>query len=591
MGLTTLDWVLLALTLAVPIAVGIAQGRCAGSNLSQSYLSGRSLPWWLAGTSMVATTFAADTPLAVTGIVAASGVAGNWLWWNAALGSMLTVTFFARLWRRAGILTDVEFVELRYTGRAARALRVVRALYLGLPVNCLVIGWVNLALAKVLSVSLGWNRLTGVLVGLAATGGYAALAGLRGVVAADLVQFAIALFGAVALAWYALSAPGVGGVAGLQAALPESTFRLWPAVGSSGAPAADVATTLALPVVAFVAYLGVQWWASWYPGQEPGGGGYVAQRMLSARSERDAVLATLWFTVAHYCLRPWPWVLVALAALVLYPDLADREAGYVLVLRDHLPDGWRGLLVGAFFAAYMSTVSTQLNWGTSYLVNDVCKRFVRPDAGETHLVRVARLTTIGVMLLSGLVTYWLESVRQAWEFVLESGAGLGLVLILRWYWWRVSAVSELVAMAAAAAGFVFVRVFTTVPFPDSLLYLVPWTTVCWIVATLATPAEPMAHLIRFYRRTQPGGPGWSRVASAAGEPAPAPLGPHALRWAAGCCAVYLTLTATHQTLFGTPALAALLFLCAIALVVWLVRSLGRDTEAGTHPNPDPTATR
>ena len=575
MALTTLDWTVLALTLAVPVAVGLAHGRRAGRNLSQFFLSGRNLPWWLAGTSMVATTFAADTPLAVTGIVAANGVAGNWLWWSAGFGSVLTITFFARLWRRAGILTDVEFAELRYTGPAARALRVIRALYLGLPVNCLIIGWVNLALAKVLSVALGWDLLTGVLVGLAATGGYAALAGLRGVVAADLVQFGIALLGAVALAWYALSAPGVGGIAGLQSALPESTFRLWPEVGAPDAAGADAATTLALPVAAFVAYLGVQWWASWYPGQEPGGGGYVAQRMMSARSERDAVLATLWFTVAHYCLRPWPWVLVALAALVLYPDLADREAGYVLVLRDHLPAGWRGLLVGAFFAAYMSTVSTQLNWGTSYLVNDVYKRFVRPDADDTHLVRVARLTTIGVMLLSGLVTFWLESVRQAWEFVLESGAGIGLVLILRWYWWRVTAVSELVAMAAAAAGFVFVRFFTTVPFPDSLLYLVPWTTACWIVATLATPAEPMAHLIRFYRRTRPAGPGWRPVAAAAGEPAPAPLRPHALHWAAGCGAVYLTLTATHQMLFGAPARAAVLFACALALFVWLVRRLGR----------------
>ncbi len=580
MALTGFDWAVLVLTLAVPITVGIAYGRRAGRNLSQFFLSGRNLPWWLAGTSMVATTFAADTPLAVTGIVAASGVAGNWLWWNAALGSVLTVTFFARLWRRAGILTDVEFVELRYTGRSARVLRVVRALYLGLPVNCLIIGWVNLALAKVLSVSLGWNRLTGVLVGLAATGGYAALTGLRGVVAADLVQFAIALLGAVVLAWYALSAPGVGGVAGLQAALPESTFRLWPAVGSSGVPTADAATTLALPVAAFVAYLGVQWWASWYPGQEPGGGGYVAQRMMSARSERDAVLSTLWFTVAHYCLRPWPWVLVALVSLVLYPDLADREAGYVLVLRDHLPNGWRGLLVGAFFAAYMSTVSTQLNWGTSYLVNDVYKRFMRPDAGETHLVVVARLTTIGIMLLSGLITFWLESVRQAWEFVLESGAGLGLVLILRWYWWRVTAVSELVAMAAAAAGFVFVRGFTTVPFPDSLLYLVPWTTACWVVATLATPAEPMVHLVRFYRRTHPDGPGWSSVAAAAGESPPASLRPHARCWAAGCGAVYLTLAATHQMLFGTPVRAGLLFACALALAVWLLKKLGRDTEAG-----------
>ena len=342
MALTTLDWLVLALTLAAPVAVGIACGRRSGRSLSQFFLSNRDLPWWLAGTSMVATTFAADTPLAVTGIVAANGIAGNWLWWNAALGGMLTVVFFARLWRRAGIMTDVEFVELRYTGRAAGALRAVRALYLGLPVNCLVIGWVNLALAKVLSIALGWEQLTGVLVGLAATGGYAALAGLRGVVAADLVQFAIALAGAVALAWYALAAPAVGGIDGLRDALPDSTFRLWPTLEASGGTFAGAAGGLALPLVAFVAYLGIQWWASWYPGQEPGGGGYVAQRMMSARGERDAVLATLWFTVAHYCLRPWPWVLVALAALVLYPELPDREAGYVLVLRDHhtcRPDG------------------------------------------------------------------------------------------------------------------------------------------------------------------------------------------------------------------------------------------------------------
>ena len=579
MILTAIDWLIFALALSTPVAVGIVYGRRSGRSLSQFFLSGRDLPWWLAGTSMVATTFAADTPLAVTGIVAASGVTGNWLWWNAALGSMLTVVFFARLWRRAGILTDVEFAELRYTGRAASVLRAVRALYLGLPVNCLVIGWVNLALAKVLSIALGWERLTGVLVGLAATGGYAALAGLRGVVAADLVQFAIALAGAVALACYALAAPGVGGIGGLLAALPDSTFRLWPEVGTRSDPFADASTVLALPVVSFIAYLGIQWWASWYPGQEPGGGGYVAQRMMSARGERDAVLATLWFTVAHYCLRPWPWVLVALAALVLYPDLSDREAGYVLVLRDHLPPGWRGLLVGAFFAAYMSTVSTQLNWGTSYLVNDVYGRFLRPDASEAHLVRASRLTTVLVMAASGAVTFGLESVRQAWEFVLESGAGVGLVLILRWYWWRVTAVSELAALVAAGAGFLFVRFFTTIPFPDSLLYLVPWTTACWLAATLATRPEPLPHLIRFYRRTRPGGPGWRRIAAAANEPAPAPLAPELRRWAAGCATVYLTLIATHALLFGSAVGAALLFACAATLGAWLVRNLTRAQRA------------
>ena len=505
MSLTTLDWAVLSLTLAVPIGVGVFSYRRSGADLSQFFLSGRDLPWWLAGTSMVATTFAADTPLAVTGLVAANGVAGNWLWWNAALGSMLTVFFFARLWRRAGILTDVEFAELRYTGRAAAVLRGFRAVYLGLLVNCLVIGWVNLALAKILSITLGWDRLTAVLVGLAATGCYAALAGLRGVVIADFIQFGVAVVGTSALAYFALGVPAVGGIEGLTARLPETTFRLWPSMADAGTPGVGVeaSANLALPLASFVAYLGVQWWASWYPGQEPGGGGYVAQRMMSARDERHAVLSTLWFAVAHYCLRPWPWILVALASLVLYPDLADPEAGYAMVMRDHLPVGWKGFLVGAFFAAYMSTVSTQLNWGTSYLINDVYKRFLRPDATDVHLVRAARIATVVVMMASAVVTFYLDSVRQAWEFVLESGAGIGLVLILRWYWWRVTAVSEIAAMVAAAVGFAYVRFFTSIQFPESLLYLVPWTTACWLVATWLTPAEPMEHLVRFYRRARP----------------------------------------------------------------------------------------
>ena len=573
MVLTALDqWVLL-LTLVVPVGVGVLYGRYSGRSLSQFFLSNRDLPWWLAGTSMVATTFATDSPLAVTGLVASNGIAGNWLWWNGALGSLLTVVFFSRLWRRAGVLTDMEFVELRYSGRAASLLRGVRAVYLGLFVNCLVIGWVNLALAKILSVMLGWDRLTGVLVGLAATGVYAALAGLRGVVMADFVQFAIALLGALALAYYALAAPGVGGLEGLLAALPESTFQLWPTLSST--EGAESAVGLALPVAAFFAYLGVQWWASWYPGQEPGGGGYVAQRMMSARSERDAVFSTLLFAFGHYCLRPWPWIIVALVALVLYPNLSDSEMGYILVLRDHLPAGWRGLLVGSFFAAYMSTISTQLNWGTSYLVNDVYKRFVRPEADEKHLIFASRLMTLLVMLASAALTFGLESVRQAWIFVLESGAGIGLVLILRWYWWRVTALSELVSLVAAAVGFLFIRFCTTIAFPDSLLYLVPWTTACWVLATLLFRPEPMEHLVRFYRRTRPAGPGWRKVAALAGGAAPASLMPEFCRWVAGSVSLYLTLAATHAILFVSVAKACLLFSCALALVGWLVWSLAQ----------------
>ena len=419
MQLSSLDWVSFAAILAAPLAVGIFFYRRAGRSLQQYFLAGRDLPWWLSGTSMVATTFAADTPLAVTGIVALSGIAGNWIWWNAALGTMLTVFFFARLWRRAGITTDVEFAELRYTGRPAALLRGLRALYLGLPLNCLIIGWVNLALAKVLAVMLGWERMTAVFVGLAAAGVYTALSGLRGVVVSDLFLFVVATVGAWVLALFVLAAPDVGGLEGLTSRLPEETFRLLPQLGA----AADAPQAFALPLTAFIAFLGLQWWASWYPGQEPGGGGYIAQRMMSSRDERHALLATLWFAVAHYCLRPWPWIVVALAALVLYPDLADRESGYALAMRDHLPAGVRGLLVGSFFAAYMSTVSTQLNWGTSYLINDVYGRFVRRTAGQRELVTASRLATVLVMLLSGWVTFYLDDVRQAWEFALESGAG------------------------------------------------------------------------------------------------------------------------------------------------------------------------
>ena len=552
MVLTALDWLILAGFLLLPVAVALSVAGRARESLRQYFLAGGELPWWLAGTSMVATTFAADTPLAVTGIVARDGVAGNWIWWSGALGSMLSVLFFARLWRRAGILTDVAFVEIRYHGRAARLLRGFRALYLGLPINCMIIGWVNLAMAKILEVTLGWTRLTAVFAGLALTGGYVAVSGLRGVVVTDLIQFVLAMAGAFAVAFFALRAQEVGGLAGLGEQLPETTFSLLPAVGPS-APGAG--STLSLSLAAFVAYLGVQWWASWYPGQEPGGGGYLAQRMMSARDERHAVLATFWFTLAHYCLRPWPWVLAALAALILYPDIADREAGYAMIVRDHLPPGWRGLVLGGFVAAFMSTMSTQLNWGASYLVHDVYARFLRPDAGTAHYVRAARVATLGIMVLSAAVTLYLDSIRQAWELILEAGAGIGLVLILRWYWWRINAWSEIAAMVAPLVGLFLLARFTTIAFPESLLYLVVWTTACWLVVTRLTPPEPDATLAAFYRRVRPGGPGWARVAARLGEPAPAPIRDQLIDWLAGLGLIYGALLGTGALVLpaGGPA--------------------------------------
>jgi Na+/proline symporter len=568
MTLTPLDWIIIAAYFIVSAAIGIGLSSRGGRSVDDYFLSGRSLPWWLAGTSMVATTFAADTPLAVAGLVARNGIAGNWIWWSAAFGSMLTVFFFARLWRRAGILTDVEFAELRYTGRPAAILRGFRALYLGLPINCVIMGWVNLAMAKILSITLGWDQLTAVLISLAITGIYSALSGLWGVVITDFVQFTLAMLGTIALAWFALQLPEIGGLSALAARVPPGTLDFVPTFGGDAAAATVL---VALPVANFFTYVAVQWWASWYPGQEPGGGGYVAQRMMSAKDERHSLFATLWFTVAHYCVRPWPWIIVGLVSMVLYPTITDKEAGYAMVMRDHLPSGWRGLLLAAFFAAYMSTISTQLNWGTSYIVNDFYRRFVTRDGSEQHYVWIARLTTLALMILSGIMTFYLESIRQAWEFVLESGAGIGLVLILRWYWWRINAWSEIAAMVAAAIGYAAIKIFTTIVFPHTLLLVVALTTLCWIVVTLATPPEPDAHLVAFYRRTRPDGPGWTRIAALAGEPPPAPLRGLFVDWAAGVLVVYSALFGIGHALFGSTMTALVFLVAALCGISVLVR--------------------
>lgn len=572
MTLTILDWTFIAVYFVASAIIGVWFARRAGASVGEFFLTGRSLPWWLAGTSMVATTFAADTPLAVAGLVARDGIAGNWIWWSAAFGSMLTVFFFARLWRRAGIITDVEFAELRYAGRPAAILRGFRALYLGLPINCVIMGWVNLAMAKILSVTLGWDELTAVFVSLAITGVYSAVSGLWGVVVTDFFQFVFAMAGSIALAWFALRLPVIGGLDGLIAQVPAGTLDFVPRF-ESAPEAATVA--VGLPLATFLTYVAVQWWASWYPGQEPGGGGYVAQRMMSAKDERHSLLATLWFSVAHYCLRPWPWIIVGLVSVVLYPGLADKEAGYVFVMRDHLPSGWRGFLLAAFFAAYMSTISTQLNWGTSYIVNDFYRRFVRRDATDQHYVWISRLTTLALMVLSAIVTFYLESIRQAWEFVLESGAGIGLVLILRWYWWRINAWSEIAAMVGAAVGYTFLKVFTTLAFPYTLLAVGAWTTVCWLVVTFMTAPEPEDHLIAFYRRTRPDGPGWRPIAARAGGPPSAPLGGLVIDWLAGVVLVYAMLFGVGAALLDSVVASLPYFAIAALCIIVISRDLSR----------------
>jgi Na+/proline symporter len=511
-----IDWWIIGTYFAMSAAIGLYFARRAGKNTEEFFLSGRNLPWWLAGTSMVATTFAADTPLAVTELVAKNGVAGNWLWWNFLFGAMLTVFFFARLWRRAGIMTDVEFAELRYSGRPAAFLRGFRALYLGVFMNCVIMGWVNLAMAAILEGMFGIPRgevMIYIALAMILTAVYSALSGLWGVAVTDAVQFVLAMTGCIILAVIVMDLPEVGGIAGLRQQLPEWTMQFWPVVGE-GTGAAEIGGTLALSVAAFLAFVGIQWWASWYPGAEPGGGGYVAQRMMSAKDERHSLFATLWFTIAHYCLRPWPWIIVGLASLVLYPELGadEKRLGYVYAMRDYLPVGVKGLLVAAFFAAYMSTIATQLNWGTSYIINDFYRRFLHPGAEERHFVLVSRVTTILIMALSLLITGFLDTISGAWAFIIEAGAGLGLVLILRWYWWRINAWSEITAMLTPFVVFGYIRVFTSIVFPESLYFIVGITTIVWIAATFLTAPVELDKLVSFYRRVHPGGAGWKKVA-------------------------------------------------------------------------------
>ncbi len=510
-----LDWVIVILYFVASAAIGVYYTKRAGTNVHEFFLSGRNLPWWLAGTSMVATTFAADTPLAVTELVAKNGIAGNWLWWSAAIGGMFTVFFFARLWRRAGIMTDVEFVELRYSGTPAAFLRGFRALYLGIFMNCIIMGWVNLAMASILEGMFGIPKeqvLLYVAFALIVTAAYSALSGLWGVAVTDVFQFVLAMVGTIVLAIVVLDLPQIGGIAGLLQQLPDWSVRMLPAI--SEVSVENIGTTFSLTIGAFIAFVGVQWWASWYPGAEPGGGGYVAQRMMSAKDEKHSLFATLWFTIAHYCVRPWPWIIVGLASLVLYPHLGpdEKRLGYVYAMRDFLPTGLRGMLVASFFAAFMSTIATQLNWGTSYIINDFYKRFVHPEAEEKRLVRVSRFTTIGLMILSLLTTIFMDTISGAWSFILEAGAGLGLVLILRWFWWRVNAWSEIVAMIAPFAAYAFVKYRMDIQFPETLFLIAGVTTISWIVATMLTSPVDQQHLVNFYRRVHPGGLGWKKIA-------------------------------------------------------------------------------
>ena len=588
MTLGALDWTIIAGYFVLSLAVGLRFTRRAGRSTEEYFLGGRRIPWWLAGVSIVATTFSSDTPLLVTGITARGGIAGNWIWWTFALSGMLTVFFFARLWHRAGVTTDVEFAAIRYSGRPAHALRIFRALYLGLPINAVIGGAVTLGMVKILKATIGVSEVPAVLVCFGVTAIYTTLGGFLGVLWTDFVQFLLAMSGSLVLAYYSVDA--VGGLSGLR----DGLVRVHGTSAESLLAFVPHGDTAFLPLVTLVVFLTVQWWAAWYPGAEPGGGGYVAQRMFAARDERSSVGAVLLFNVLHYTVRPWPWILTALASMIYLAGdpavAADPESGYVRMMTDVLPEGWRGVLMAAMLAAYMSTVATQLNWGASYLVNDVYRPYLRRGASERHYVFASRVASVVIMALGGLVALRLGRVTAALDWLVSIGAGTGLVLILRWYWWRVNAWSEISAMIAAGLTSLALRHLVgpsafglgeglrdgQVFFAYSLLVTTAVVTAVWLVVTWLTPPTDMDTLVRFYRRTRPGLAGWRPVAEHAPDVEPdGGMGVGWAQWALGCTTIYLALFGVGELLIGRRPLGVVMLGAALACGWFVLHTLRR----------------
>jgi len=601
MELSSLDWIIIVGFLILSLVIGIRlKGKAEGS-LANFFLGGRNLPWYIAGISMVATTFAADTPLAVSELVAQGGISKNWLWWSFLAGGMLTTFFFARYWRRANILTELELIDIRYSGKEAKMLRGFKSVYLGIFMNSMVIAWVNLALNTLLVTFFNIPEdqvfyYTFGAMAIAVT--YSSLSGLLGVAITDTVQFIIAMTGTIILSILVLNAPEVGGMQTLTAKLPEFYFDFFPSLNESVSNNVHV---FSLSIGAFLAFVGVQWWASWYPGSEPGGGGYIAQRMMAVKTEKDSLKATLFFQVAHYVLRPWPWIIVALAAISLYaPEYAisdqeisaqiykmkesgatlqevlqtfqnatpeierainyayNQRLGYVYAMQDFLPNGLKGLLLVAFLAAYLSTISTQLNMGASFIVNDLYLPFFsKKEIDNKQIITISRLATVFLMITGIIVTTQINSISGVWEFIMEAGAGLGAVLIIRWYWWRINAWSEIVGMIAPFIGFAIGHwVLTPAMGPEfvthkgTFYFTVLFTTVSWIIATWSTPPVESEKLIQFIHKIQPDG-WWTPVYQQAGQDAP----PSNLKmlfglWLSAVTMTYSFLFAVGKWIFG-----------------------------------------
>ncbi len=596
--LQTIDWVIVGIFFVIVLSIGWVASRTAGKSSSEFFLGGRGMPWWLLGISMVACTFSADTPNLVTGMVRENGVAKNWAWWAFLITGMVTVFIYAKLWRRSGVMTDLEYYEKRYGGKAASFLRGFRSLYLGVFFNCLIMGSVTLAAIKIGGVMLGldpWVVVVGASIVVVI---YAALGGIKGVIWADFFQYGIAMFGAVYAAIVALRQPEVGGMGNLLSKLAD-TDKL-----SFFPDFSDPSVYIPLLIIP----IAVQWWAVWYPGAEPGGGGYIAQRMLSAKDEKNAIGATMLFNFMHYAIRPWPWIIVALASILIYPDLASIKAEFPGIANEYLKDdiaypvmlsklspGWLGLVVASIIAAYMSTIGTHLNWGSSYIVNDFYKRFVKPDATEKQMVSMGRISTVVLMVFAGILSLTLlDNATQAFNILLLSGAGSGAIYILRWFWWRINAWTEIVAMIVATIVGIILVVFvedaavateTLDGFTVKLLIAVSCTTIAWLATTFLTKPETQETLRSFYRLTRPGGPGWAKVIREAeadgdmideendGKPWEMPI--QILLVFIGCVVVYSSLFSIGSFLYGNLLTGGILFVVAIIGMWFLFKSFGK----------------
>lgn len=578
MQLGTADWLVVVGFLALSLTVGLRVSRSAGSDFGSFFLAGRRQPWWLLGVSMVATTFSTDTPNLVADIVRNHGVLGNWTWWAFLLSGMLTVFLYAKLWRRSGVSTDVEFYELRYSGRAAAFLRAFRGVYLGLVFNVLIMAAVTLAAIKIGTVMFGWSPVQTVVVAAGVTLVYSALGGLQGVLVTDLVQFALAMVGSVAATVYILGLPEVGGLDGLLSnTLVQQKLAFWPSLETLSW--ADLAPVFLVPLL-------VQWWAAYYPGSEPGGGGYLVQRMLSAKDENHALGATLLFNLLHFAVRPWPWILVALASLVVFPGLEDIQQRFPHVPEDvlrhdlaypamltFLPGGLLGLVVTSLAAAYMSTMSTSVNWGSSILVSDVYRRFFRPSATERQLVWTGRLSTVVLMVCACTVSLAIESALDVFQILVQIGAGTGLLYLLRWFWWRVNATTEIVAMLASFSVALAMQFLGGhLDAWQQVLAGVAVTTLCWLPCAYLAPQTDRATLIAFYRKIRPGGPGWRPIARAAGSEGTAghqSLATPLFAALLGSIAIYAALFSTGQYLYGNTASATLFCVVSVAAAYML----------------------